>query len=308
MYADLVITGVWQAISDPWTEGLMQRALAEVLLLGVTGGALGCWIVFYEISYSAESLAHALFPGLVIAALVGLPLLLGAGVGVAVAAVAIAVFGRAPQIGRDSSVSVVISALFGLGVVLAFSPASPPGIQELLFGDILGVSNTDLMLAAILAAVVLVALVLLHRQLLVVGFDRQSARSIGGKPRLADVSLLVLIALATVVAVQGLGNLLVAAVLIGPAATSRLLVSRMVPMMVLAAVLTFAAGTCGLYLSYYAGTAAGASVAGAIVMLYLLAFAISEISPWVQRTERRGEKQGGVGDLAPGPPRSGRDV
>ena len=308
MPADLALLGVWQAIFDPWTGGLMQRALAEVVLLGVAGGALGCWIVFYELSYSAESLAHALFPGLVIAALVGFPLLLGAGIGVAVAAVAIALFGRAPRIGQDNSVSVVISALFGLGVVLAFSPASPPGIQELLFGDILGVSNTDLILAAVLAAVVLVALVLLHRQLLVVGFDRQSARSIGGKPRLADVSLLVLIALSTVVAVQGLGNLLVVAVLVGPAATSRLLVKRMVPMMVLATVLTFVAGVCGLYLSYYAGTAAGASVAGAIVALYLLAFAASEALQKVRGAGSRDEEHEGVGSLTPETPGSGRDV
>lgn len=269
--------GIWHAIVNPWTEGIMQRALAEVALLGVVGGALGCWIVFYELSYSAESLAHAMFPGLVMAVLLGVPLLLGAGVGVAVAAVAIAVFGRAPRIGKDTSVAVVISALFGLGVVLAFSPESPSGLQHLLFGDVLGVSDLDLWMAAGLAAVVLVALRLLHGQLLAVGFDRESARSLGGRPGLADVALLVLVALATVVAVQGLGNLLVVAVLVGPAATARLLSRRMVPMMALAALLAVLAGVVGLYLSYYAGTAAGASVAGTMVVSYLLALAADAI-------------------------------
>jgi ABC-type Mn2+/Zn2+ transport system permease subunit len=260
---------VWQALLYPWMQGVMQRALAEMALLGLVGGVLGCWIVFYELSYSAESLAHALFPGLVIAALAGFPLVLGAGIGVTVAAIAIAVLGRAPQIGRDTAVAVVISALFGLGVVLALSPDAPPGLQGLLFGDILSVSSLDLLLTAGLAAVVLVALGLLHRQLLVVGFDRASARSIGGKPQLADIALLVLIALATVVAVQGLGSLLVVAVLVGPAATARLLARRMVPMMALASLMAVSAGAAGLYLSYYAGTAGGASVAGAIVTLYL---------------------------------------
>ena len=260
---------VWQALLYPWMQGVMQRALAEMALLGLVGGVLGCWIVFYELSYSAESLAHALFPGLVIAALAGFPLVLGAGIGVTVAAIAIAVLGRAPQIGRDTAVAVVISALFGLGVVLALSPDAPPGLQGLLFGDILGVSSLDLLLTAGLAAVVLVALGLLHRQLLVVGFDRASARSVGGKPQLADIALLVLIALATIVAVQGLGSLLVVAVLVGPAATARLLARRMVPMMGLASLMAVSAGAAGLYLSYYAGTAGGASVAGAIVTLYL---------------------------------------
>lgn len=278
----LLLTGgvgsrVWQALFEPWAQGIMQRALAEVALLGLIGGALGCWIVLYELSYSAESLAHALFPGLVIAALSGLPLMLGGSLGVTVAAVAIALFGQAPGIGRDTSVAVVVSALFGLGVVLALSSESPPGLQELLFGDILGVSDLDLVLAAGLVLVVLLALRLLHPQLVAVGFDRSTARSIGGIPLLADVSLLVLLALATVVAVQGLGNLLGVAVLVGPAATARLLARRLARMMVLATSLCVLAGVVGLYLSYYAGTASGASVAGAIVALYLLFLSGSKI-------------------------------
>ncbi|MGI9048950.1 MAG: metal ABC transporter permease [Rubrobacteraceae bacterium] len=297
---------VLQMVFEPWTQGIMQRALAEVALLGLVGGALGCWIVFYELSYSAESLAHALFPGLVIASLTGLPLLLGAGIGVTVAAVAVAILGRAPEIGRDTSVAVVISALFGFGVVLALSPASPPGLQGLLFGDVLGVSNLDLLLAAVLAVVVLVSLRLLHRQLLAVGFDRTTARSIGADPRLADIALLVLIGLATVVAVQGLGNLLVVAVLVGPAATARLLVRRMAPMMVLASLLAVLAGVAGLYLSYYAGTAGGASVAGCMVVLYLISLSVNALLRWKRKAD--GATAPGALGFAPGPSGGGRDV
>ncbi len=267
-----------QFLFEPWSSGIMQRALIEVVLLGLVGGALGCWIVFYELSYSAESLAHALFPGLVLAALLGFPLILGAGAGVAVAALAILVFGRAPHIGRDTSVAVVISALFGLGVVLALSPDSPPGIQELLFGDVLGVRRADLILAALLAAVVLCSLALFHRQLLAVGFDRATARSIGARPRLTDLALICLLAVATVVAVQGMGNLLVVAILVGPAATARLFCRRMGRMMLLATALSVACGLAGLYLSFYAGLAAGASIAGVVVLLYIVAFAASELA------------------------------
>ena len=299
------MAGVFQVVSEPWTQGVMQRAFMEVALLGLVGGVLGCWIVFYELSYSAESLAHALFPGLVIASLTGLPLLLGAGIGITVAAVAVAVLGKAPEIGRDTSVAVVISALFGFGVVLALSPASPPGLRDLLFGDVLGISNLDLMLAAGLAGVVLVSLRFLHRQLLAVGFDRTTARSVGANPRLADVALLVLIGLATVVAVQGLGNLLVVAVLVGPAATARLLVGRMAPMMALASLLAVLAGVAGLYLSYYAGTAGGASVAGCMVALYLISLLISV----VLRRRTKAEKTSGSGALDPASgPSGGRDA
>ncbi len=248
----------------------MQHALAELALVGIVGGALGCWVIFYGLAYSAESLAHALFPGLVGAALLGLPLLLGGAVGVLGAAVAVAVFGRAPEIGRDTAVAVVISSLFGAGVVLALSQASPPGLESLLFGDLLGVSRVDLLVAGILAALALAALGALHRLLLAVGFDRGSSRALVARPLVADLALLALLATAIVIGVQGLGNLLVVAVLVGPSATARLFARRMAPMMTLAAGIAIAASLAGLYLSYYANIAAGASVAATVVVAYLL--------------------------------------
>jgi ABC-type Mn2+/Zn2+ transport system permease subunit len=264
-------------LSDPWTQGIMQRALLEVALLGIAGGALGCWIVLYELSYSAESLAHALLPGLVLATLTGLPLLAGGAIGLLAAAVAIGLASRAPGIEPDTAVAVVITSLFGLGVLLALSPASPAGIRTLLFGDVLGVSNLDLALAGVLAAGVLMALRLLHGQLLASGFDRAGARALGARPVLAEISLLVLVALAILVAVQGLGNLLVIAVLVGPAATARIVSRRVPEMMALAVALAIAGGAGGLYLSYYAGTAAGASIAGALVALFLATLAASAV-------------------------------
>jgi ABC-type Mn2+/Zn2+ transport system permease subunit len=129
--------GIWHAIADPWSQEILRRAFLEITLIGLIGGPLGCWIVFYGLSYSAESLAHGLFPGLVIATLTGIPLILGGAAGLVVAALGIAIAGRVPTIGRDTAVAVVITTLFGLGALLALSPTSPPGIQNLLFGDVL---------------------------------------------------------------------------------------------------------------------------------------------------------------------------
>jgi ABC-type Mn2+/Zn2+ transport system permease subunit len=259
---------------EPLTEPFMQRAIAEMTLLALAGGALGCWIVLYELSYAAESLAHSLFPGLVIAAIAGLPLLLGATPAIVLAALAIAVAARLPGVGREVGVAVVVTTMFGLGALLALSPDSPPGIEGLLFGDILGPSDGDLAAAAALLVLVAVALPLLHGRLLATGFDRQAARSLGLSPAAADAALLVLLAAATVVAVQGLGNLLVVAVFVGPAATARNLTDRLAPMIAVSAAAAALAGLAGLYLSYYAGTAGGASVALAIVALYLLSLPI----------------------------------
>ncbi len=262
---------------EPLQEPFVQRALAELVLVGIAGGALGCWVVFYGLSYAAESLSHSLFPGLVLASIAGVPLLFGAAPAIVLTAVAIALAARVAGVSRDAAVAVVVTTMFGLGALLALAPASPPGIEALLFGDVFGVSDGDLATAAALVVLVAVALRLLHGRLLIAGFDRGTARSLGVSPGLVDAALLLLLGAGIVVAVQGLGNLLVVAVFVGPAAAARRLSDRMLPMMLLAAVLAVLAGVAGLYLSYYAGTAGGASVALAIVAIYLLSLPLGQL-------------------------------
>jgi ABC-type Mn2+/Zn2+ transport system permease subunit len=272
---EVALANVVETLTDPWAQGIMRRALLEVGLIGVVGAALGCWIVLYELSYSAESLAHSIFPGLALAAVTGLPLLVGGALGLVGAALAIAFAGQVKGIAPDTAIAVVVTSMLGAGSMIALSPTAPPGIQNLLFGDVLASSDLDIALAGGLAVIVLASLRVLHGQLLTVGFDRTSARSIGGRPLVADVSLLILIALAILVAVQGLGNLLVVAALVAPAATARLVAHRIAPMMALATLVALLAGAGGLYLSYYAGTAGGASVAGCLVGAYLLVLALT---------------------------------
>lgn len=261
---------IWHWFADPWSGEIMRRAFAEVVLLGVAGGAIGCWIVLNELSYGAESLPHAMFPGLVLAALTAVPLLVGGAAGLLLAAVAIAVASRTPRIGRDTAIAVVVTALFGLGALIALSRATPAGVQGLLFGDILGVTTADLVAAAGLTAVIVIALRLLHTRLLIASFDRTSASALGASPVLADAALLGLLALSVLVAVQALGNLLVVALLIAPAAAARLIARRMLPMMGIAIGLAIACGIGGLYASYHLRTAAGASIAATMVIVYLL--------------------------------------
>jgi ABC-type Mn2+/Zn2+ transport system permease subunit len=268
---------VLDALADPFSQALMQRALLEVLLLAAVGGTLGCWVVLGGLSYGAESLAHGMFPGLVLAALAGAPPLLGGAAGILVAALAVALATRVERIGRDDAVAVAVTTLFGLGALLALSPDTPVGIQGLLFGDVLGTSREDLLAGGALVAVVLVALRLGHHRLLAVGFDRGGARALGVASGAVDALLLTLLALAVLVAVQGLGNLLVVAVLVAPAAAARLLTRRLAPMMALAVLLGAVAGIGGLYLSYYARVAAGASIAGLLVVGWLLARLVATV-------------------------------
>jgi ABC-type Mn2+/Zn2+ transport system permease subunit len=245
--------------------------LAEITVLGIVSGAIGCWIVLYELSYSAESLAHGLFPGLVIATLVGFPLLLGGAIGVLVAAVLIVIATRLADESADTAIAVVITALFGTGVLLALSPSSPPGIQELLFGDLLGVTFADVAAAAAVGVAVLATLWMLHDRLLAIGFDRGAEQSLGVSVTTLNLILLTLVAVTILVAVQGLGNLLVAAILVGPAAAARQVTRRIGPMMAVSVAVAVASGVVGIYASYHLRTAAGASVVVAMMGFYLLA-------------------------------------
>jgi ABC-type Mn2+/Zn2+ transport system permease subunit len=167
----------------------------------------------------------------------------------------------------------VVTSLVGAGALLALAPESPAGVRELLFGDVLGVSSGELLLTAALAAVVLAALRVAHGKLLTVGFDRANAPAFGASPRAADALLLLLVGGFTIVAVQALGTLLVLAMLVGPAVTARLVTDRLRSMMALAATIAAAGGATGLYVSYYADTAAGASIAAVIVVVHIAAVA-----------------------------------
>jgi ABC-type Mn2+/Zn2+ transport system permease subunit len=268
-----ILNSLWA----PWESGLVARAGVEIALLALVAGTLGCWIVLYELSYTTESLSHALLPGLVLAALTGIPLLLGGAVGLVVAVIAIGLAQRIEGIDPDAAIAVAITSLVGLGALLALAPASPPGIGGILFGDVLAVTNGDLIAAAALAAAVLAGLRLLHGRLLLAGFDRATARAFGARPLIAELALLALVAATIVVAVQALGNLLVVALLVGPASAAQLVAGRIVPMMCVGVVVALAGGIGGLYLSYYAGTAGGASIAAAIVAIYLLAVAFGRV-------------------------------
>jgi ABC-type Mn2+/Zn2+ transport system permease subunit len=239
----------------------MQRALAEVLILAVACGPLGVWVLLYRQSYAAESISHAMLPGLVIAALAGLPLFFGASAGVLVAAILIS------AVRGDVGVAVVVSGLFGLGGILALSPETPPRLGELLFGDLLGVDNTDLLAAVALCAGVLLALAAAYRSLIASAFDRDGARALGVRPARADMALLAILAVTTVAAVQGLGNLLLVALILAPAVAALNLAKRLPSALALAAALAALAGIAGLTISYEFDVAAGAAIALCAVAL-----------------------------------------
>jgi ABC-type Mn2+/Zn2+ transport system permease subunit len=252
---------------DPFSSPIVGRALVELLILSLACGPLGVWVLLYGNAYAAESLSHGMLPGLVVAAIVAAPLVLGAAAGVILAAAGIALVARDHRLSSDVGVAICVSTLFGLGAMLALSPESPPRLQELLFGDLLGVSGADIAVAALLSAGVVIALVLGHRSLALVGFDRGSARALGGQPLRWELALLVILGVTTVAAAQGLGNLLLVALVLAPGAAALNLARRLPAVLMLSVLLAAVAGVGGLVVSYHLEIAAGASVALCAVAL-----------------------------------------
>jgi ABC-type Mn2+/Zn2+ transport system permease subunit len=270
---------VFDFLLEPLQSGIGRRALLEVALVGAFCGALGFWVVTERLSYGAESLAHGLLPGLVLASIAGAPLLLGAAGGALAAAALLALAVRDERIGPDAGTAVAVTGLVGLGALLAFVPETPKRLEELLFGDPLGVTDGDLVAAALLLGAGGLCLAALYRPLSAAAFDSAGAAALGVPQALLRLALLALLALAIAVAVQGLGALLVLAVLVAPPVAVRRHARTPGGAMLAGAALAVVAGAVGIQISFHADSAAGASVA--------LALCAAAALGWVQASALR---------------------
>jgi ABC-type Mn2+/Zn2+ transport system permease subunit len=276
---------------DPLRSGIDRRAVLELSLLGAFCGSLGFWVVTERLAYAAESLSHGLLPGLVLAALAGASLLLGAAGGALVAAALIALAARDERIGPDTATAVAVTGLVGLGALLALEPDAPQRLDELLFGDPLGVTDGDLVAATALLVVGGTALFALHRPLCAVAFDPPGAAAAGVRAGLVRLVLLALLAAAIAVAARGLGALLVLALLVGPPVAVGGHARTPAHAMLAGGGVAVAAGVVGIEVSFHAGTAAGASVALALC----LAAAVGAALPLRRRPAAGGARTASLG-------------
>jgi manganese/iron transport system permease protein len=244
------VEGFYDLLIEPFTVPFMQRALVEVLLLAVPGGLLGTWIVLRRLAFYTHAVGTAAFPGLVVAGPWGLPPQLAAlacGLGLAGT---VDQLGRGGRVSSDAATGLGLVFALALGVILASDVyESGAGVDRLLFGTLIGVSDTDLWLTAALAALVLAASLALRRSWLAGGFDPAGARSLGVRAGPANWGLLALVALAVVTALEAVGALLVTAVFVLPAATVRLLTTRLTTLQVSSVALAAAEGVAALWLA-----------------------------------------------------------
>ena len=242
----------------PLEYDFMVRALIGSVLVGVMCPLVGAYVVTRNLAFIGDALAHAVLPGMVFGFIVGInPAIAAIPTGVSVA-VLIRVVSRRAGLSSDTSIGILFATMFALGLMmLAVVSTVNVAMEDLLLGEILAISPTEVYVSVGITAMVILGLFVLHHWLLFASFDPVGSQVVGARSNFVDYLLLAMLALVIVIGIQAAGIVLVMAMLVTPAATAYLLVRRFVPMMMVAAVIGTVAAVTGLYVSYYFNLPAG---------------------------------------------------
>jgi len=249
------------AILEPLAYPFFMRALLAATIVGLVCAVVGSYMVLRGLAFMGDALSHAAFPGVVAAYLLQTPFYLGAAIAAVGTALAIGWVSRRGRLRGDTAIGVLFAGMFALGIFL-FSriPSYVGDLFGFLFGEVLGISDTDLIALVVLAAVVLILVAALWKELLYSTFDPLGAAAAGLPVGRLEYLFLALIALTIVISLQAVGIILVVAMLITPAATGQLLASSFGRLMALAVVIGIVSPAVGLYLSYWLDASAGATI------------------------------------------------
>ena len=259
-------------ILGPFQYGFMVRALIVSVLVGVMCPILGAYVITRGRAFMGDALAHSVLPGMVVAFLLGISPFFAAVPAGIVIALLMGTVSRRTGISEDTSIGIVFAGMFALGLVMLSKATSVNvNIEDLLLGQVLGVTQTDVYVSVALTALVLIGLYAFHRQLVYTTFDEVGASVVGIKTNLIEYVLLALLALVIVIGIQAAGIVLVMAMLITPAATGYLLARRFVGVMIIGALVGAASAIVGLYLSFHADLPSGPSMALLATLMFTIA-------------------------------------
>ena len=259
-------------ILGPFQYGFMVRALIVSVLVGVMCPILGAYVITRGRAFMGDALAHSVLPGMVVAFLLGISPFFAAVPAGIVIALLMGTVSRRTGISEDTSIGIVFAGMFALGLVMLSRATSVNvNIEDLLLGQVLGVTQTDVYVSLALTALVLAGLYAFHRQLVYTTFDEVGASVVGIKTNLIEYVLLALLALVIVIGIQAAGIVLVMAMLITPAATGYLLARRFVGVMIIGALVGAASAIVGLYLSFHADLPSGPSMALLATLMFTIA-------------------------------------
>ena len=262
-------------ILEPLTLGFFVRALIASAMVGLVCAVVGTYVVLRGIAFIGDAIAHASFPGVVAAFLLGIPFYLGAAVAAVSTALAIGYVTKRAGIRQDTAIGVLFAGTFALGVFM-FSAIQGyvADLFSFLFGNVLAISPQDLVALVVLGLGVIVVVALLWKELLYATFDPLGAAASGIPVERLEYLFLALVALTIVVSLQAVGIILVVAMLVTPAATAQMLTVRFTRLMAVAAIVGISSAIIGLYLSYWLDVASGATIVLVQTGMFLVALVV----------------------------------
>ena len=261
---------------DPLQYQLIQRALLAATMTGIVCAVLGAYIVLRGMAFLGDALAHTILPGVVVAYLLGWPLAVGALVMGVLTALGIGFLTDQGMVKEDTAIGIIFAGSFALGVALLSTAGNySVDLTHFLFGNLLGVSTSDLWVTLLLGGVVLAVIALFYKEFLVISFDMTLAQTLRLPTTFLRYLLLVLLAVTIVVSLQVVGIALILAMLITPAATASLLTNRLLPLMAYAAAIGAFSGVTGVYVSYHLDVASGPAVVLVATAIFLLVFLLA---------------------------------
>ncbi len=261
---------------DPLGYSFVIRALLAAIVVGIVCSVLGTYIVLQGMAFFGDALAHTILPGVVVAFLLGWPLAIGALAMGILTALGIGALTSRGMIKEDTAIGVIFAGFFALGVaLLSVTGNYTIDLAHFLFGNLLGVSTTDLIVTLLLGGIVLSIIFLFYKEFLVISFDPILATTLRLPTGFLRYLLLVLIAVTIVVALQVVGIALMLAMLVTPAAAASLLTRRLPSMMLVAAIIGAISGVTGIYASFHLDIATGPAVVLAASVIFLIVFLIA---------------------------------
>jgi ABC-type Mn2+/Zn2+ transport system permease subunit len=253
----------------------LQKALLTSIMVGVICGVIGCFIILRGMALMGDAISHAVLPGVAIAYALGINFFFGAVFTGVLTAIGIGFVSQNSRIKQDTSIGIMFTAAFALGVILITVLESSTDLYHILFGNVLAVRPSDMWITLGTGLLVLISVYVFYKELLVTSFDATMAEVYGLPVRLIHYFLMTLLTMVTVASLQTVGIVLVVAMLITPAATAYLLTDRLSVMVFLSAAIGASASVIGLYFSFTYNLASGATIVLAATALFFIAFLFS---------------------------------
>ena len=261
----------FEYIYEPFSYAFMIRSLIVAVSVGLMLPLLGSYVINRNLGFMGDAIAHASLPALVFGLLIGVNILIAAIPAAILLALLLGYLINKSNLGEDTAIGIIFSSFFALGfILLSIFKNIALNVEDLLFGQILGVSSFDVSITLILTTIVIITSFILYKQFLFISFDPKGAKVAGIKVNLFNNIFLVLLSLAIIAALQSVGIILVLSMLITPAAAAKLIIKSFPNTIITGAIFGITASMSGLYLSYYLDFPSGPSMALTATLIFII--------------------------------------